>query len=90
MVDDDARNIFALSSILERRGMYVLTASTGREAIKLVESNPSISIVLMDIMMPEMDGYQTHRGHPAKAGLQQIADYCLDRESHEGRPREMP
>ncbi|WP_338701346.1 HAMP domain-containing protein [Bradyrhizobium sp. 26S5] len=59
LVDDDARNIFALSSVLERRGMKVLTATTGHEAISLVESNPRIAIVLMDIMMPQMDGYQT-------------------------------
>jgi CheY-like chemotaxis protein/signal transduction histidine kinase/HAMP domain-containing protein len=59
LVDDDARNIFALSSLLERRGMRVLTATTGREAIELVESTPELAIVLMDIMMPEMDGYQT-------------------------------
>jgi CheY-like chemotaxis protein/signal transduction histidine kinase/HAMP domain-containing protein len=59
LVDDDARNIFALSSVLERRGMRVLTATTGHEAIALVESNPRIAIVLMDIMMPQMDGYQT-------------------------------
>jgi CheY-like chemotaxis protein/signal transduction histidine kinase/HAMP domain-containing protein len=59
LVDDDARNIFALSSVLERRGMHVLTATTGREAIALAESTPDLAIVLMDIMMPEMDGYQT-------------------------------
>jgi HAMP domain-containing protein/CheY-like chemotaxis protein/signal transduction histidine kinase len=59
LVDDDARNIFALSSVLERRGMHVLTATTGSEAVALVESNPEIAIVLMDIMMPQMDGYQT-------------------------------
>jgi HAMP domain-containing protein/CheY-like chemotaxis protein/signal transduction histidine kinase len=59
LVDDDARNIFALSSVLERRGMQVLTATTGNEAIALVESTPDLAIVLMDIMMPEMDGYQT-------------------------------
>ena len=59
LVDDDARNIFALSSVLERRGMRVLTATTGNEAIELIESNADIAIVLMDIMMPEMDGYQT-------------------------------
>ncbi|WP_246317669.1 HAMP domain-containing protein [Hyphomicrobium methylovorum] len=58
LVDDDARNIFALSSLLERRGMDVLTATTGLEAIEMLESN-DVSIVLMDIMMPEMDGYQT-------------------------------
>jgi CheY-like chemotaxis protein/signal transduction histidine kinase/HAMP domain-containing protein len=59
LVDDDARNIFALSSVLERRGMKVLTATTGSEAVALVESSPEIAIVLMDIMMPQMDGYQT-------------------------------
>jgi HAMP domain-containing protein/CheY-like chemotaxis protein/signal transduction histidine kinase len=59
LVDDDARNIFALSSVLERRGMRVLTATTGSEAIHIVDSTPEIAIVLMDIMMPQMDGYQT-------------------------------
>jgi CheY-like chemotaxis protein len=59
LVDDDARNIFALSSALERRGMRVLTATTGMEAIDLVHATPELAIVLMDIMMPEMDGYQT-------------------------------
>ena len=59
LVDDDPRNIFALSSALERRGMHVLTATTGMEAIDLVHSTPELAIVLMDIMMPEMDGYQT-------------------------------
>ena len=59
LVDDDARNIFALSSVLERRGMHVLTATTGKEAVEIVEKTPELAIVLMDIMMPEMDGYQT-------------------------------
>ena len=61
VVDDDARNIFALSSVLERRGMNVLTATTGNEAIARVQSTPEVAIVLMDIMMPEMDGFQTMR-----------------------------
>jgi CheY-like chemotaxis protein/signal transduction histidine kinase/HAMP domain-containing protein len=59
VVDDDMRNIFALSSVLERRGMAVLTAGTGREAISMLESTPDVAICLMDIMMPEMDGYAT-------------------------------
>jgi CheY-like chemotaxis protein len=59
LVDDDARNIFALSSVLERRGMRVLTATTGSEAVALLESSPNVAIVLMDIMMPGMDGYET-------------------------------
>jgi CheY-like chemotaxis protein len=59
VVDDDVRNIFALSSVLERRGMKVLSASTGQEAIDILEKTPDISIALMDIMMPGMDGYET-------------------------------
>ena len=76
LVDDDARNIFALSSVLERRGMDVLTATTGNEAIALVEAKPGLAIVLMDIMMPEMDGYQTMqviRANPAFRRLPIIA-----------------
>ncbi|MCS3744247.1 HAMP domain-containing protein [Rhizobium sp. BK661] len=59
LVDDDARNIFALSSVLERRGMKVLTATTGSEAIEVIQKEPDVAIVLMDIMMPGMDGYET-------------------------------
>src|SRR5262249_47002808 len=59
LVDDDPRNIFALSSVLERRGMRVLTATNGSEAINYIEEDAEVAIVLMDIMMPEMDGYQT-------------------------------
>jgi CheY-like chemotaxis protein len=59
VVDDDIRNIFALSSVLERRGMEVLTAGTGDEAIATLEGTSGVAIVLMDIMMPQMDGYQT-------------------------------
>jgi CheY-like chemotaxis protein/signal transduction histidine kinase/HAMP domain-containing protein len=76
LVDDDARNIFALSSVLERRGMKVLTATTGSEAVALVEKNRQIAIVLMDIMMPQMDGYQTIgviRENPAFGRLPIIA-----------------
>ncbi|OYD82934.1 hybrid sensor histidine kinase/response regulator (plasmid) [Azospirillum brasilense] len=76
LVDDDARNIFALSSVLERRGMNVLTATTGREAITMLESTPNVAIVLMDIMMPEMDGYETMqviRSNPAFRRLPIIA-----------------
>ena len=76
LVDDDARNIFALSSILERRGMKVLTATTGNEAISLLDATEDVAIVLMDIMMPEMDGYQTMqviRGNPVFRRLPIIA-----------------
>ncbi|MFC7516900.1 HAMP domain-containing protein [Herbaspirillum sp. GCM10030257] len=61
IVDDDLRNIFALSSVLERQHMKVLYAENGRDGIEVLQSDPSIEIVLMDIMMPEMDGYDTMR-----------------------------
>jgi HAMP domain-containing protein/CheY-like chemotaxis protein/signal transduction histidine kinase len=76
VVDDDVRNIFALSSVLERRGMTVLTAGTGREAIATLDATPDLAIVLMDIMMPEMDGYETMqviRQNPAFRRLPIIA-----------------
>jgi HAMP domain-containing protein/CheY-like chemotaxis protein/signal transduction histidine kinase len=58
VVDDDARNIFALTSLLERHEIEVLTATNGRDAIELIQNTQELSMVLMDIMMPEMDGYQ--------------------------------
>jgi len=61
IVDDDLRNIFALSSLLERQQMLVSFAENGRDGIEVLERDPSIEIVLMDIMMPEMDGYDTMR-----------------------------
>jgi HAMP domain-containing protein/CheY-like chemotaxis protein/signal transduction histidine kinase len=61
VVDDDIRNIFALNSLLERHHMKVITATNGHEAIKLVESTEDLSLVLMDVMMPEMDGYEIMR-----------------------------
>jgi CheY-like chemotaxis protein len=53
------RNIFALASVLDEQGMVVLSADNGREAIRIVQAEPSIDIALMDIMMPEMDGIAT-------------------------------
>jgi len=61
IVDDDARNIFALSIVLENRDMEVLSATNGRQAIETIQNTPDLAVVLMDIMMPEMDGYQTMR-----------------------------
>jgi HAMP domain-containing protein/signal transduction histidine kinase/DNA-binding response OmpR family regulator len=61
IVDDDMRNIFALSTVLHDHGMQIVSANNGREAIRLVQEDSSIDIVLMDIMMPEMDGMTTMR-----------------------------
>ena len=59
VVDDDVRNIFALGSVLERHHMEVITAQSGREALAALENTRDVAVILMDIMMPEMDGYQT-------------------------------
>jgi CheY-like chemotaxis protein len=60
VVDDDVRNLFALTTVFERYNINVLTAESGREAINIIrEDNPKVDMVLMDIMMPEMDGYET-------------------------------
>jgi CheY-like chemotaxis protein/signal transduction histidine kinase/HAMP domain-containing protein len=84
LVDDDARNIFALSSVLERRGMEVLTATTGREAIGLLESTSDVAIVLMDIMMPEMDGYQTMQAIRTRAEFRRLPIVALTAKAMKG------
>ena len=61
IVDDDARNIFALTSLLENHDVDVVSTTNGKTAIEIVQKTPDISLVLMDIMMPEMDGYETIR-----------------------------
>jgi CheY-like chemotaxis protein len=59
VVDDDVRNLFALTAVFERSNIEVITAESGREAIEILNSDKRVDIVLMDIMMPEMDGYET-------------------------------
>jgi CheY-like chemotaxis protein/HAMP domain-containing protein len=61
IADDDVRNVFALASVLERHGVEVLFAENGNEAIAAIEANPDVDLVLMDIMMPELDGYEAMR-----------------------------
>jgi HAMP domain-containing protein/CheY-like chemotaxis protein/signal transduction histidine kinase len=84
VVDDDVRNIFALSSVIERRGMTVITAGTGREAIAKLESTPDVAIVLMDIMMPEMDGYETMRVIRQNVSLQRLPIIALTAKAMKG------
>ncbi|HEY6182890.1 MAG TPA: HAMP domain-containing protein [Terriglobales bacterium] len=84
VVDDDVRNIFALSSVLERRGMTVLTAGTGREAITTLESTPDMAIVLMDIMMPEMDGYETMQVIRQNAAFRRLPIIALTAKAMKG------
>ena len=61
IVDDDIRNIFAMTSLLEPYKMDLVSAETGKGAIEILQSRPDVDIVLMDIMMPDMDGYDTMR-----------------------------
>ena len=61
VVDDDVRNVFALASALETRGMKVAFAENGREGIERLREQPDTDLVLLDVMMPEMDGYETAR-----------------------------
>ncbi len=84
IVDDDVRNIFALSSVLERRGMTVLSAGTGREAIATIESTPDLAIVLMDIMMPEMDGFETMQVIRQNPGLRRLPIIALTAKAMKG------
>jgi CheY-like chemotaxis protein len=61
LVDDDMRNIFSLSSVLDEKGLHIIEATNGFEALAVLETHPDVDIVLMDIMMPEMDGYEAMR-----------------------------
>jgi HAMP domain-containing protein/signal transduction histidine kinase/DNA-binding response OmpR family regulator len=69
VVDDDLRNIFALTSVLEQHGLEVMHAENGRDGIEILRKTKNIDAVLMDIMMPEMDGYETTRA------VRQIAEF---------------
>ncbi|HEU5333590.1 MAG TPA: HAMP domain-containing protein, partial [Actinocrinis sp.] len=70
LVDDDARNVFAVTSMLEFYGMRVLSAENGREGIEALRGNPDVDLILMDVMMPEMDGYS------ATAAIRSMAEYA--------------
>ncbi len=84
LVDDDTRNIFALSSVLERRGMEVLTATTGSEALAVLSSRADVAIVLMDIMMPGMDGYETIRAIREKSEYRRLPILALTAKAMKG------
>jgi CheY-like chemotaxis protein len=84
VVDDDARNIFALTSVLENHDMHVLTATNGRQAIELIASTPDLSVVLMDIMMPEMDGYETMREIRKNPGYRTLPILALTAKAMKG------
>ena len=84
VVDDDIRNIFALNSLLERHSMQVICATNGEEAIKLLESTDGLSLVLMDVMMPDMDGYETMRRIRSKPQFQMLPIIALTAKAMKG------
>ena len=90
IVDDDIRNIYSLTSVLESYDVEVLHAERGRDGILILEQTPGIDVALIDIMMPEMDGYETMQQIRERAGARRPAADRGHRQGDEGRPPEMP
>jgi signal transduction histidine kinase/CheY-like chemotaxis protein len=84
IVDDDIRNVFALTSALEMRGMKVLYAENGREGVVKLRENPEVDLVLLDVMMPEMDGYETARSIRTIARFEQLPIISLTAKAMKG------
>jgi HAMP domain-containing protein/CheY-like chemotaxis protein/signal transduction histidine kinase len=84
IVDDDVRNVFALTSVLESHGMEVLYAENGKDGIELLRSHPEVDLVLMDIMMPGMDGYETMRAIRSEDAFKQLPIISLTAKAMKG------
>jgi HAMP domain-containing protein/signal transduction histidine kinase/CheY-like chemotaxis protein len=84
IVDDDIRNIFAMTSLLERYKMHVISAETGKAALELLQNNREIDLVLMDIMLPELDGYDTMRAIRKMFGFEQLPIIALTAKAMKG------
>jgi CheY-like chemotaxis protein len=84
IVDDDIRNVFALTSALEMRGMKVLYAENGKEGITRLRENPDVDLVLLDVMMPEMDGYETARTIRSQARFESLPIISLTAKAMKG------
>jgi HAMP domain-containing protein/CheY-like chemotaxis protein/GAF domain-containing protein len=84
IVDDDVRNVFALTSVLESHGMDVLYAENGKDGIELLRSHPEVDLVLMDIMMPGMDGYETMRAIRSEDSFKQLPIISLTAKAMKG------
>ncbi|WP_457445952.1 HAMP domain-containing protein [Roseateles sp. P5_E4] len=84
VVDDDARNIFALTTLLENQEMQVLTATSGRAAVEIIQHTPDLDLVLMDIMMPDMDGYETMREIRSHAEFRNLPILALTAKAMKG------
>jgi len=84
LVDDDMRNVFALSNVLEEKGMNVIIGKNGKEGLDLLENNGSVDLVLMDIMMPEMDGYEAMRKIRQKKKFEKLPMIALTAKAMKG------
>ncbi|HTC20120.1 MAG TPA: response regulator, partial [bacterium] len=84
VVDDDIRNIFAMTSLLEHQQMQVLSVESGKDAIEILDRDPGVDIVLMDIMMPEMDGYDTMKTIRRKEGFKALPIIALTAKAMKG------
>ena len=84
VVDDDVRNLFALASALEARGMEVLFAENGREGVDCIAENQDVDLVLMDLMMPEMDGYEATRALRERPEFKDLPIICLTAKAMKG------
>ncbi len=84
VVDDDIRNIFAMTSLLEHQQMQVLSVESGKDAVELLGTNPGVDIVLMDIMMPEMDGYDTMKAIRRQEGFKALPIIALTAKAMKG------
>jgi len=84
IVDDDVRNIFSLTSVLESQGMNVVFAENGKDALARLKEHPDVDIVLMDVMMPELDGYETTRAIRALEGFQELPVISLTAKAMKG------
>jgi CheY-like chemotaxis protein len=84
VIDDDLRNIFALTSLLEHHDIKVLHAENGRAGIELLKKTPDVDIILMDIMMPEMDGYQTTKAIRKVPAFQNLPIIALTAKAMKG------
>jgi CheY-like chemotaxis protein/HAMP domain-containing protein/GAF domain-containing protein len=84
IVDDDVRNVFALTSVLESHGMDVLYAENGKDGIELLHRHPEVDLVLMDIMMPGMDGYETMRVIRSEESFKQLPIISLTAKAMKG------
>ena len=84
IVDDDVRNVYALTSALEDRGIEVLTAENGRRGVDVLQHQPGIDLVLMDVMMPDMDGYETTRAIRKIEGFRELPIIALTAKAMRG------